>query len=273
MKALRPRRRADSSGVTATTAPWGWALTGALIGLALALLIAAPARWLTDALTRASGGALLLAEPQGSVWSGSARVVLTGGAGSQDSAALPGRVRWQLSPSLSGLNVRVNADCCTRAGPLALHVSPRWGGARLRLADGESVWPAALLAGLGTPWNTIQPQGELAIATAGMRIEWVSSRMNLQGHAAITARHLSSRLSTVQPLGSYRFDLRGGDAVALELTTLEGVLQLTGSGQWSGARLRFSGEARAAEGMETQLANLLNLMGRRQGGRAIIAIG
>ena len=74
-------------------------------------------------------------------------------------------------------------------------------------------------------------------------------------------------------MGSYRLALTGGDAVGLDLSTLEGSLRLSGSGQWVGSRLRFSGEASAAPGMEAQLANLLNLLGRRQGDRAIISLG
>jgi len=268
----RPRRRADASA-TPAAAPWRWALGGALAGLALVLVLAAPARWLAGALASATGGAVLLAEPQGSVWSGSARLVLSGGADSQDRTALPSSVRWRLRPSFTGLDLRLSADCCTPAAPLVLHVSPRWGGARLTLADGPSFWPAALLAGLGTPWNTIQPQGELAVETHDLRLDWVAGRLHLQGGADITARHLSSRLSTLQPLGSYRLELRGGDAVALNLSTLEGGLQLSGSGQWTGPRLRFTGEARAAPGLEALLGNLLNLIGRRQGERAIIALG
>ena len=258
---------------TPSAAPWGWALAGALAGLLLVLAVTAPARWLAGALAGASGGAVQLAEPQGSVWTGSARLVLTGGAGSQDSTALPGRVHWRLRPSFTGVNARVSADCCTRAQPLALHASPRWGGAHVALADGESLWPAALLAGLGTPWNTIQPQGELAVGTQGLQIEWLAGRMHLQGRADITARQLSSRLSTLQPMGSYRLEVRGGDAVALALSTLEGGLQLSGSGQWVGTRLHFSGEAHAAPGLEAQLANLLNIIGRRQGDRAVISLG
>ena len=53
----------------------------------------------------------------------------------------------------------------------------------------------------------------------------------------------------------------------------DGVLRLDGSGQWVGSRLRFNGEARAAPGHEAQLANLLNLLGRRQGDRAILSQG
>jgi general secretion pathway protein N len=262
------RLRADP-----TAAPWGWALAGALAGLALALALSAPARWLAQALASASGGAVRLAEPQGSIWSGSARLVLTGGAGSQDSSALPGRVRWQLRPSFTGLNARLSADCCTRAAPIALRISPRWGGVQVTLADAESAWPAALLTGLGTPWNTIEPQGELSLNTQGLRIDWLAGRIHMQGRAQITARNLSSRLSTLRPLGSYRLELQGGDAVALELSTLEGGLQLSASGEWAGSRLRLSGEARAAPGLEEQLANLLNIIGRRQGDKAVISLG
>jgi general secretion pathway protein N len=265
----RPRRRARAQAA----APWGWALAGGVIGLLLTLIVAAPARWLASAVAAGSGGAVRLAEPQGSVWNGSARLVLTGGEGSRDSAALPGRVRWRLAPALIGLRGSLSADCCTRAAPLQARLAWHWGGARLTLGGGPSVWPAAPLAGLGTPWNTIEPQGELLLAADGLQIDWTNGRVGVQGSAALTARGLSSRLSTLKPLGSYQLDLRGGDGVALTLSTLEGGLELSGSGHWAGARLRFSGQASAAPGLETQLANLLNLIGRRQGNKAVISIG
>jgi general secretion pathway protein N len=50
-------------------------------------------------------------------------------------------------------------------------------------------------------------------------------------------------------------------------------LQLSGSGQWAGSRLRFNGEARSADGAQGALDNLLNIIGRRQGARSIISIG
>ena len=62
-------------------------------------------------------------------------------------------------------------------------------------------------------------------------------------------------------------------AAALNLSTLEGALRLTGEGQWTGAGLRFRGDAQAAEGNEAALNNLLNIIGRRQGARSVISIG
>ena len=46
-----------------------------------------------------------------------------------------------------------------------------------------------------------------------------------------------------------------------------------GQGQWVGARLRFTGDAQAAPGREATLDNLLNIIGRRAGPRALITLG
>ena len=80
-------------------APWGWATAGLLAGVLAALVLFAPARWLTGAIERASTGQVLLADARGTVWDGTARLVLTGGAGSTDATALPGRLQWQLRPA------------------------------------------------------------------------------------------------------------------------------------------------------------------------------
>ena len=62
-------------------------------------------------------------------------------------------------------------------------------------------------------------------------------------------------------------------APVLTLQTIQGPLQLSGTGRWTGARLRFTGEASAAEGSEAALNNLLNVIGRRSGPRSVISIG
>ena len=59
----------------------------------------------------------------------------------------------------------------------------------------------------------------------------------------------------------------------LTLSTLAGDLQLSGTGQWVGQRLRFTGEASAAPEREAALSNLLNIIGRRSGARSLITVG
>lgn len=253
-------------------APWRWALAGAVPGLLCALLLFAPASWLTGPLQRAGGGRVLLSEPRGTVWNGSAQLLLTGGAGSTDAVSLPTRLDWRLRPRWDGLVAELGTACCI-VQPLTLRVRPRWGGAQVALANGRTQWPAALLAGLGTPWNTLQFDGDLLLGTQGLSVEWVQGRLAIAGRAELTAQRLSSRLSTLRPMGSYRITILGGTTPTLQLETLEGSLQLSGNGQWVGSRLHFSGIASAAPDREGPLSNLLNIIGRRDGARSIITIG
>ena len=252
--------------------PWGWAASGALLGLLLASVLFAPARWLAAGITQASGGQVTLADARGTVWMGSARLVLSGGADSQGSMALPGRVEWRTRPAAGGLAAHVNAPCCM-AQALQLQAAPRWGGALIQLNDHTSQWPAGLLAGLGTPWNTIQAQGRLALSTQGLSVEWASGRVVMPGRVQLDALDMASRLSTLKPMGSYRLTLNGGTVNQLQLETLQGSLQLSGNGQWVGGRLRFDGVASSTPERLDALSNLLNIIGRRNGARAIIKVG
>ena len=264
---------ARAAPISAPRAPWPWAFGGAALGVAAAALLFAPARWLAGPLERATNGHLRLAEPRGTVWTGSAQLLVAGGAGSTDLMALPTRVDWRLSPRWDGLLLQLESGCCTSSAPLAVRMRPRWGGTRLAVADSNTQWPAALLAGLGTPWNTLQFEGDLALRTEGLSVEWVQGRLAITGRAELTAQRMSSRLSTLRPMGSYRITVLGGATPTLQLDTLEGSLQLAGSGQWVGSRLHFSGVASAAPDRESALANLLNIIGRRSGPRSIITIG
>jgi general secretion pathway protein N len=252
--------------------PWRWAIAGAALGLLAALVLFAPARWLAAAVASASDGHARVLDARGTVWSGSGRLVLTGGAGSTDATALPGRVAWELHPRWDGAAVRLQADCCT-AQPVDLRARWRLGGASVAIADSTSQWPAGLTAGLGTPWTTLEFTGDLRLSTQGLSVEWLAGRPVIAGRAELVALRVASRLSTLRPMGSYRITLQGGTPASLRLETLEGSLQLSGSGQWVGNRLHFRGEASAAPDREAALSNLLNIIGRRSGARSLISIG
>jgi general secretion pathway protein N len=154
-----------------------------------------------------------------------------------------------------------------------LSVQPHWGGVSLALADSLSQWPALWLTGLGTPWNTVQAEGQLTLSTQALSLQWAAGRLLLAGRAQLDAAQISSRLSTLRPMGSYRITLLGGATPSIALETLEGSLQLSGSGQWVGSKLRFEGLASAAPERLEALSNLLNIIGRRDGARAIIKVG
>jgi general secretion pathway protein N len=257
-----------------------WLAGGVLLGALLALLWQAPAAWLARGLAQASGERLLLADARGTVWQGSAVLVLAGGPGSRDSAALPGRLHWRLSPTLRGLAVVLAQDCCMPK-PLRLQLQPGWGGVRIETvgmaaADAQPLlqWPMAALAGLGTPWNTLEPRGTMVLASPGFAAESAQGRWRFQGGLTLELRGAGSRLATLPELGHYTLALSGRDdgGAALDLRTRQGALQLQGQGEWA-PRLRFRGQASAAPGAEAALANLLNIIGRRQGAVSLISIG
>lgn len=263
---------ATPAALAPVRSPWPWAAAGAVLGLALALLLFIPASWLAARIANASDGHIMLADARGSLWNGSANLQLTGGEGSVDKLALPTPVDWRIRPHWSGFVVEMSTACCTPR-PLVAHVRPRWRSTTVEVDDSRSEWPAALLAGLGTPWNTLQLDGDLTLSTQSLSVEWIEGRLALSGRAELQARRMSSRLSTLRPMGSYRITVTGGATPNMQLDTLEGSLRLSGSGQWVGSRLHFIGTATAAPGREEQLSNLLNIIGRRNGARSIISIG
>ncbi len=262
-----------------------WALIGAMIGSALALIAWAPASWLASAVKSASDDRLLLVDSRGTVWNGSAVVVLTGGPDSRDASALPGRLQWKLRPALqrgAALAVHLAQPCCINQTTTVL-LRPGLGRLQAELlptSDWIARWPSAWLAGLGTPWNTLELGGQLLLRSPGLSIESVEGRWRVAGSADLELHQLSSRLSTLPVLGSYRLALKADQAgpsvagAALLLSTLEGALRLNASGRWDGTGLRLRGEASAATpNDEAALGNLLNIIGRRQGARSIISIG
>lgn len=276
MKHRMPAPRHTANAATRATAPWGWALAGTGAGLLLVGLFFAPARWLAQQVEHVSGERVQLVAPQGTVWRGSAQLVLGAGPGSRAPTALPGRIQWQLHPGLQGLTLVLKADCCL-SQDWVWTTHPVWNGVRVSLSDLPAAqpahWPSAILTGLGTPWNTLQLQGSLALSSQALALQWQAGTWQVTGQAQLEARAMSSSLSTVKPLGSYRLTLEGGTTPALRLSTLDGALQLRGAGHWTQGHLQFDGEASAVPERREALAHLLNLIGRREGARSIITVG
>ncbi len=294
VKGQRPRRYAKSGFAESTlqevawqrtrSAGLRWAIAGGVSGALLGLVAFAPAAWLARSVASATDNRLLLTDARGTLWQGDAVAVLSGGSESRAASALPGRMSWTLRPAWMALNVGVQHDCCIN-GTAKLRVEPGWGRVAVTLAPSTGTvgagnlgqWPAAWLTGLGTPWNTLQLGGMLSVRSPGFTFERVQGRVRLTGEASVDASGVSSRISTLPTLGSYRLQLRGDAAnngtASVNLSTLQGPLQLTGQGQWAGTGLRFTGEATAGEGQEEGLSNLLNIIGRRRGPVSVITIG
>ncbi len=258
-----------------------YAVAGAVLGGLIAGIAYAPAAWLAGALASATDERLLLADARGTLWSGSALLVLTGGPGSHDASALPGRLQWRVGLDGATPTLRLTQACCL-TGEVMLHVKPGLGRLLIELptaSEAASIgsWPASWLVGLGTPWNTLQPSGRLLLSSRGLVLEQVQGRWRFSGQAVLELAQIASRVSTLDTLGSYRLVLSGDAGAAgptrVQLLTTGGALQLSGSGEWAASKLRFNGQAGAAPGSEAALGNLLNIIGRRQGALSLISIG
>lgn len=258
-----------------------WGFLGGVVGCAIATIAFAPAAWLAKAVASATGERLLLAEARGTVWSGSAVPVLTGGPGSRDASALPGRLEWTVGMKGLAFELRARHACCLN-GTVALQLRPGLGRNTVTLEPpiGGLIgqWPSAWLSGLGIPFNTLQLGGAVRFsAPPGLSLESAQGRWLMRGRADVEMVNVSSRVSTLDSLGSYRLTLSGDPQHAgpaqIRLSTTEGALQLSGNGSWSAAGVRFRGEARAASGDDAALSNLLNIIGKRDGARSVISIG
>lgn len=287
--ALRPRRAAGAVPLAALSQPAAtsprrarrWALLGTVLGLLVGMVAFMPAAWLARSIASATDQHLLLTQTRGTVWSGSALPVFTAGPESRTALSLPGRLAWSLHWRGLSLELQLRQPCCL-AAPLVIQVRPGWQRWRVTLlppGNGGLVgqWPASWLAGLGTPWNAVQPSGTVRLRTPGLTIEQVAGRTRFTGEATLELTHVATPLAPIDTLGSYQVVLRGdaasGNASTITLTTLEGALQASGQGQWGEGRLRFRGELRAVDGQEGALSNLLNIVGRRQGALSVISIG
>lgn len=259
-----------------------WALVGALFGIVAGFVFFAPAAWLAGAIATATGERLILADARGTVWSGSAVAVLSGGPQSRDASFVPGRFEWTLSPRLYGAELAARQACCLN-GTVLVQLRPGLGRMRATLvspAGAVGQWPSAWLGGLGTPWNTLQLGGNVRLISPGITtIESVEGRWRMDGKVDLELEGVSSRLTTLDTLGSYKISLSGSGgaggngATLLSVSTTDGPLQLTGSGTWGPGGVKFRGEARSAAVDEAALSNLLNIIGRRDGARSIISIG
>ena len=296
---IRPRRKRGRNPWSPTVAAtgWGestfaeiewdksrgaslrWAIFGVVVGVLVATIAFAPASWLVGVVASATRQRVLLADARGTVWSGSAVAVLTGGEGSRDASSLPGRLSWTTRWHGLGVELQLQHACCLN-GSVALLVSPGFGRTTYTLVPPSGwvgQWPTALLGGLGTPWNTMQLGGTVRLVSPGLKIDSVQGRMVVDGKAELEVVGVSSRLSTLDRLGSYRMSLTGDPAnpgiSSLLLSTQDGALQLSGNGSLGPTGLRFRGEARASAAEEAALSNLLNIIGRRDGARSVISIG
>ena len=261
--------RSNSTATPARpTKPRPW-LFYTLLGVGFYLLFlvnSLPASWVAWAVTKYSGKSVVLTQAQGSLWRGQGEILLNLPPSPPQSI---GRTQWSVNPLwlLTGkVGIQLTFDDSLLQGQLHL----RAGLQSIAIHQGQLTAPAVIVGNIYTPAKLFSPQGTIQIKTDAMEY----SPQGLEGLTTIVWQQAASGLSPVQPLGDYRISLQGkGANAAIKLETIDGKLQLAGTGNWdlfNNGLLRFSGNASARQQQE-ELKPLLQLLGREQGGRRIIS--
>lgn len=233
----------------------------AVLGIAayaIFLVATIPASVVASRIGNASGGAVQVAEPRGTLWNGEARatVLAPGGVFALD------HIQWRFAPA--GL----------ASGHVAFDVAASGRGvdARLTLGRGFSRWifagadaridasVAAILAPLVGAWH---PEGVVTIASPEWRLK---DDGEARGKLAATWSDAAVSLSEVKPLGRYSLDATAEDGpVSFTVATKDGPLRVSGHGTFAPpSRIAFSGEARGEGDRAGALEPLLDLMGQRR---------
>ncbi|MFT4063287.1 type II secretion system protein N [Paraburkholderia sp.] len=237
--------------------PW---LMVAVLSVAAVMLALLPAAWITPQFARQTRGHVNLVDAEGSLWRGSATLMLAAGSDMSGATLLPGRIEWHTAfwPLFTGRVRMIMRHSEAMPDPITVDATPR----SATVTPGALAVPASLLAGLGAPFNTLDLQGNVRLSWS----DWRSFNGEAFGQLTMTLDDVSSRVSLVKPLGSYRVKFQAqGTSSTVDLTTIKGPLMLNGNGTVSAASTSFRGTASAAPEQHDNLAGLLNLLGRPSG--------
>ncbi|HKB58704.1 MAG TPA: type II secretion system protein N [Gallionellaceae bacterium] len=220
-----------------------------------ALAIQAPATLLGVLLARRTGGSLVLAQPTGTVWSGTATPVVN----LKSAAPLRlGRVTWDISLRTLWRGVillRVRENDVRQKQPAEILLSPSQADFR----NFSMELPAAAMGGLDPLLQAMHFQGRLVISANSI----VLGRDGAVTGAAVANWEMAgSDLSPVNPFGTYRLRLTGeGNKVGIVLSTESGCLELNGQGEWRAGTLAFEASATATGKSKGALRDMLHHLG------------
>jgi general secretion pathway protein N len=221
----------------------------------LTLLVTAPAAILSGVVSAASKGQFVLANPDGSIWRGSAVPAIRQHNGN---LLVLERLNWEMAflPLFTGkLAVQLRWDHVAQARPMRVTAS----FTQVELRDAVVPLYAGLFGELVPLMKPVQLNGPLVIRSP----QFTFTRQGMNGSATAVWSNASSVLSPVRPLGQYQISLSGsGNKLEIGLGTESGLLLLDGSGSLTPAEgLRFHGTAKAAPESKGRLDELLGNFG------------
>ena len=230
-----------------------------------------PIAWVSGVLASQTACRVMLEQPAGTIWQGSAALAFSepniSEGGCKEPLSVTERFHWETSCSLH------LASCQSEIQFSALEQAQRigWGFGGISIAANEIKLPANVLEGIGNPWSTLRPRGGLAARWTDLNIARMGdsegSKVASSGVIRIIISNLISPISPVKPLGSYEIGANiASEGLTWNLSTTSGPLLLKGQGGIAKeAGMYFSGEASASPEAQESLIGLLSLLGKKEG--------
>ena len=239
-----------------------WIVLGASAFIAF-LIALIPATLLAPLLAAHLPPALQVKSSEGTIWRGALILAKLSRAGA------PSRLTWRFRPErlLRGelaAELVLSEDRC-RIGAIAGR-----GLSGMTVGDVTGICRAERIAELLPALAIWQPRG--VVSTSGGSLALRSHRANgvvvidrIEGEQAVNINGLGVAQSTLESLGTYRFDLKGdGTGLRVNLATVTGPLRLSGDGRYlAPAAATFTGKAAAESAEAAALEALLKLLGPR----------
>lgn len=233
---------------------------------AAAAAIQWPAASLQYLMRPISGDRWNIGGASGTVWNGGATLLLAENGTGRPTKVNARRwhavqnVHWQLRWS-DLWRGRLAVETLLEQGNVLVAIKPT--GVSIEQLDAQL--PATLLAGLiSGPLGRYGWTGALHFRSSAFQCTWQGPACS--GEIELLWMDAGVTEITGPALGSYRIRLIGeGSSVHFNLSTEEGRLQLTGSGEAGAGGLRFTGEAYATDPASAQLESQLRVLGRPAG--------
>ena len=238
-----------------------------IIALTVILLVFVsqiPATSLAGMVSNQTNCRVVLHQPIGTVWNGSAALGFSEpglpNSSCRAPTALTERFNWNTQCSYMNGQCLVDINFAALDKPLLITI----GFNQIKVAAGQITLPASILEAFGNPWSTLRPRGQLSAQWGDLQ-----KGSDTTGTVRLNVNDLSSPISTVKPLGSYEIKANlGQSATSFAIDTTAGPLILNGKGA-VGAKdsssIHFAGSAHAAPEAEDSLIGLLSLLGKKDG--------
>lgn len=237
-----------------------------LVFLLLALYIVVnqfPANWVGGSVGRLTACRVILQQPIGTIWQGSAAIGfsesnLTEG-GCKDPISVTERFHWATACKPLSMSCQTEIEFSALEQPQKI----RWGLGGIDVVGNNIKLPANVLEGIGSPWSSLRPRGLLDGRWTDLHL---GGSEGYSGIIRLIVSNLTSPISPVKPLGAYEIQANlSRETINWILTTTSGPLLLKGQGELGGVGLQFSGEAWASPEAQDSLIGLLSLIGKKEG--------